>query len=365
MKNEPKKFPVLLVLAGLILVTIIATFIVMELDLSGKSKVGLIITGSAQDDGWNGMHYEGVEKACKKLGTKLIVKENIPEGTGECAEAVHELVKKGAEMIILSSYGYPEEVKGIVGEYPDVAFYGISAEYYADNMTSYFGRMYQARYLTGIIAGMETETNEIGYVIAMKNSEVNRGINAFTLGVRSVNPEAVVNVIETGAWEDGEKETEAANKLINDMNVDVITYHQNQNYVALAAEEAGIYSIGYHEASEGLSEKHLTSAIWNWESLYYEIIREFTQGKPNCVQRHWFGMGTGVVGLSEISPLVKDETIHALEAAKSRIYAGMEIFSGTIYDNEGNLRCGEDEAISDTILLESLDWYVEGVEIYE
>ncbi len=365
MNNEHKKLPLLLVLAGTIILTIIITFVVMGLDLSEKHKVGLIITGSTHDDGWNGMHYTGVEAACLKLDTKLLVKENISEGTGDCAKAVKELVEQGAEMIILSSYGYPEEVKEVIDEYPEIAFYGISAEYYAENMTSFFGRMYQARYLTGIIAGMETKTNEIGYVVAMKNSEINRGINAFTLGVRSVNPEATVNVIETGVWEDEEKETVAAEKLMDSKNVDIITYHQNRDYISRFADENGISSIGYHEASYGLSEKHLTSAVWNWESLYYEIIREFVQGDPNCVQRHWFGMGTGVVGLSEISPAVSENTLHEVEAAKSRIYAGMEIFSGKIYDNEGNLRCGEDEAISDIVLLSKLDWYVEGVEICE
>ena len=140
-----------------------------------ETKIGLILTGETEDHGWNGVHYEGVAYACEKLGAKLLVKENVTEGTGRCVEAVNELAAEGASMIILSSYAYPEEVKDVVGDYPEIAFYGISAENYADNMTSYFGRMYQARYLSGIIAGLQSKSGQIGYVAAMPNCEVNRG----------------------------------------------------------------------------------------------------------------------------------------------------------------------------------------------
>lgn len=364
-KDKKMRQKILLVLAAVILFIIIAFILLIGYQKEAKPKVGLIITGSIEENGWNGAHYQGVRYACEQLGAELLIKEDILEGTGDCKEAVHELASDGVGMIILSSYAYPEEVKEVVAMYPDIAFYGISAEYYAENMTSYFGRIYQARYLAGIVAGMKTENNMVGYVAAMPNIEVNRGINAFTLGVQKANPEAIVNVIWTETWDDAERETVAAKKLIDEIGVDVITYHQNRNYVAEVADEAGIYSIGYNEATEGLSENYLTAAVWNWNELYYQIMREYMQGKANSVKRHWFGIDTDVVALSDYSKLVDEDIRTLVTNSKNELYAGKDVFSGVIYDNIGQLRCNEGESISDEVLLEKMDWYVDGVVIYE
>ncbi|MBR6664611.1 MAG: BMP family ABC transporter substrate-binding protein [Lachnospiraceae bacterium] len=366
MKSSGKmRQKVLLISAVMILLIILAVILFIGNRRDARPKVGLIITGSMEESGWNGAHYQGVRYACEQLDAELLVKENVQEGTGKCAEAIKELATEGAGMIILSSYAYPEEARDVIDSYPKIAFYGISAEYYADNMTSYFGRMYQARYLAGIVAGMKTESNKVGYVAAMPNSEVNRGINAFTLGVKKANPDAEVYVVWTNTWDDEKIEAEATNKLIDDAGVDIITCHQNQNYVVQTADKAGIYSIGYNKAAEGLSEKYLTAAVWNWNELYFQIMREYMQGKANSVKRHWFGINTEVVALADCSPLVEEDICTYLKSLKNELYAGKDVFSGVIYDNSGQLRCNEGESISDELLLERMDWYVDGVVIYE
>lgn len=353
-----------LILAGVVLIAIIAFISVIDYEKETPYTVGLIITGETDDDGWNNAHYSGVVSACEKLGTELIVKENVAEGSGRCAEAIHELVRDGAKMIILSSYSYSSEAKDTINGYPEIAFYAISSEYYAKNITSYFGRMYQARYLTGIIAGLQTTSNSIGYVAAMPNNEVNRGINAFTLGVRSVNPNATVYVSWTGSWDNSENESTATKSLIINKSADVLTYHQNQHYTAQTADEMGVYSIGYNEIAEGLSEKHLTAAVWNWDTLYYQIIREYVQGQPNAVKLRWYSIDSGVVGISGISPLANDSTGYAVNEAMNRLLSSKDVFSGEIYDNNGVLRCDDNEALTDEMLFENMDWLVEGVEIY-
>ncbi len=364
MKNKTKQI-ILIISAVIVLAAIVVIVLMFNNYNKGEvRKIGYVMTGSTDEHGWNGMNYKGVEAACSSLGVELIVKENISEGTGMCSEAVSELAGAGAEMIILSSFGYPSEVQALIDSYPEISFYGISSQYYSDNMSSYFGRMYQMRYLTGIIAGMITESNNIGYVAAMANDEVNRGINAFTLGVKRVNPNAVVNVMWTDSWDDEEKAKSAAAALVSD-GADVLAYHQNQPYVVEAADEADVYSIGYNEAAEGFSDKYLTAAVWNWESLYYDIIREFLQGRANSSQHHWCGIETGAVGLSEFSPLVTDEIRAEVENAKAEILSGKDVFSGEIYDISGTMRCGDGEFISDTALVDGFDWYVDGVIIRE
>lgn len=355
---------ILLISAAVILIAVILLIMVTGAEKDTTQKVGLIITGETTDSGWNGVHYNGVVSACEKLGAELIVKENVAEESGRCSEAIHELVDEGAQMIILSSYSYPAEAIETISSYPDIAFYAISSEYAAENLTSYFGRMYQARYLAGIVAGMQTESGAIGYVAAMPNNEVNRGINAFALGVRSENPDAVVYVSWTDSWDDSEKETKAAEKLIKNKSADVVTYHQNQHYTAQTADKAGVYSIGYNALAEGLSDKYLTAAVWNWDTLYYQIIREFVQGQPNAMERRWFAIDSGVVSLTELSAQVSDEARQAVETAHNRLLSGEDVFSGIIYDNNGVLQCNEGEILSDDTLLKKMDWFVEGVEIY-
>lgn len=349
---------------------VIITAVVLIIIFAGKEnnasvKIGFVMTGSTTDIGWNGMHYSAVESACEKLGAELMVRENVTENTDACSSAIKSLAENGADMIILSSYGYPTEALETIKSYPDISFYAISTNIDVDNVTSYFGRMYQARYLAGIVAGMHTETGSIGYAAAMPNSEVNRGINAFTLGVRSVNPNATVNVVWTNSWDNSEAEATAVERLVSELDADVITYHQNRHSVAETADKLGAYSIGYNTEANGLSYKYLTAAVWNWDSVYFQILREFIQGEGNSKELHWYGIDSGVVGLSEYSPLVTKEATVEVEKAKAEILKGKDVFSGTIRDNNGTVRCEEGETINDDTLFNNMDWYVDGVMIYE
>lgn len=328
-------------------------------------KVGFIMSGFTDDEGWNGMHYTGVKEACEELGVELIVKENVQEFKGECTTAVKELVKEKADIIILSSYNYSEEVKDVIKKYPKIAFYCNSSEYHDDNMSSYFVRYYQGRYLSGVLAGMETKSDKIGYVAAMANNEVNRGINAFTLGVKSVNKDADVYVAWTENWEDEVNEKKLTNMLIEDKKVDVITYHQNKSYVIEAADKKDVKSIGYHEVFKGFSDNYMTSLVCDWKLVYKEMVQECLQGHANSKANFWIGMEKNVVELSTFSDIVSKDAIKKVEEAKFNITNGKDVFSDVIYDTKGKKRCDKDETITDDILLEHMDWYVEGVKIYE
>lgn len=364
MDNNKKRI-ILILLAVLIFLIILLSIYFVGKEKDDTKKIGFILNGSIDENGWNGMHFNGFQTSCEKLGVQMLIKENVKEFTGECEKAIHELVEEGATMIVLSSYGYSEEVYDVVKKYPEIVFYGNSSEYHSENLTSYFARMYQARYLAGIVAGMKSQTNAIGYVAAMENNEVNRGINAFTLGVKRVNPEANVHVVWTNSWNDEAAETLAARNLIEERNVDVLTYHQNQDYVIREAEKQGVYSIGYHVPLEGMSSKYLTSVVCNWSVLYEEIIKQFLQGNANSTDNYWIGIDKAVVGLSTYSEEITPQIAEEVEKALNEIHIGQDVFSGKIYDNKGQIRCEEGEIIRDDILLEQFDWFVEGVEIYE
>lgn len=368
MKN--KKIKKLLLFSA---VAILGLIFIIILTFSGKAdskdkagiKLGFVMSGHSHEDGWNGLHYDGIKQACEELDIELIVKENIKENTGQCETAIRELADEGVDVIILSSYGYAAEVVNVVKEYPDITFYSESFDYYGDNLNCYFARIYQARYMSGIIAGYMSKSGCIGYVAAMPNSEVNRGINAFTLGVKRANPDAKVIVAWSNAWDNADKEKQLAKELIDIKNVDVLAYHQNQPNVVEEAEINDVYSIGYHEVYEGAGEKFLTAVEFRWDVTYKELLDDYLRGKSSVVNTYWFGLEKDAIGLTDISPLVSQEIIHNVELAKKEIISGERIFSGLIIDNQGKVRCNEGETISDQILMNGMDWHVEGVEIYE
>ncbi len=329
-----------------------------------EKKIGLITPGSITEDGWQKSSYEALKEDCAQLELKLLAEANVPETGGACLAAIESMVEGGARMIILNSAGYAKEVEGKLEDYPGVAFYGLNFEYETENLISYSARMYQIRYLSGIVAGMQTETDKVGFVAPQRNCETCRGINAFALGVQRVNPDAEVAVAWTEDTAKREKSEEAARKLIEDAGVDVITCWADQPEVIAKAEKAGIQSIGYYETVPNVSEKYLTCASCDWKACYLLLIREYQQGLTGDGSMEWMGVEHGAMHLTEYSSLVSEAAKAEVEKAKEGINAGWNVFSGVIYDNEGKLRCDEGEMFSDETLKWHMDWLIKGVVEY-
>ena len=363
---KSKKSVVWLCGAVVVLLLIVGSILLFQ---TGKKKdtvvVGLILPGAVTEEGWNGTHYQGVKEACDELGLRLEVSENVAEYSGDCEKEIRQMAKKGIRIIILESFYYPDEVRDVIREYPEISFYCCSEEMDLDNYKFYFARMYQARYLSGIVAGMKTETNHIGYVAAMDNYEVNRGINAFTLGVQRVNPDAVVHVSYTGAWDDEEKEKKEAVALVKECGADVLTYHQNQSFVVEAAVEMGISVIGYNLDKSNESEHLLTTVVCHWDQVYQEILRDYLQNKNVEKKQYWIGIEEKAVGLESYSANVSEEIKEEVERALNELSNEKEVFEGPIYDQTGALRCNDNEVVRDEVLMTQMDWLVEGVEVYE
>lgn len=361
-----KRRVILILLGAIILMALIGVIgLLGKKEEKASKKIGYIMTGSGNESGWNQMHYEGIRNACDAFSVELCAYENVLENSGVCRDAVKELIEQDIGLIILSSYNYTGEVMDYIVDNPQIAFYQNSDEYHNSNLSTYSARMYQARYLSGIMAGMQTKTNKIGYVAAMSNSEVNRGISAFTLGVQSVNSDATVIVSWTGDWDNMEAEQLAAQTLISEAKVDVITYHQNQPYVAEVAEEYGCDYIGYHTLPKQSSEHCLACIKCDWSKVYETIIRDYLVGRANESEICWIGMEKGAVMLSDYSSKLSKECITKVEQEKEQLCLKDNIFARYLVDQNGIVRCEENEGISDKELLESFDWLVEGIEIYE
>jgi len=365
MKRD-KTAPLLMVVyVALLLVTIVLVMKFGAPQEEEVQKIGFITTGDMSTTGWGAENYRGLRTACSTLGMELLTRDNVPEYDGSCPQAVAELAEEGADMIILSSGGYSYEMEPYFEQYPQISFYGAYANMNVPNLIGYSARMYQVRYLSGIIAGMATQTGKIGFVSTAATPEACRGINAFALGVRRVSPDAEVVVNWTGDDSTDEEDRLAAQALITEEHADVITYNQGQHAVIDAAEEAGIESIGYYETVSGVSERYLTCAACNWSVLYEQLIREHLRGQNRYVLSDWMGLDSGAVHLTPYSALVSQQTRDEVSRATDEILAGQHVFSNEIYDNNGVLRCGEGEAMSDEYLMYKMDWLVEGVRVYD
>lgn len=358
------------VVAGIVVIIIAGIFLINgkkeDTDVTKeRTKVGFLLIGSCNDNSYNQSHYEGMEKTAETLNLEVIYKENVP-ANASCKTVMEELIAEGCEIIICNSFDFGEWALQTAAENPEVYFYHATGVQQSKNLATYFARIYQIRYLSGIVAGLQSETNEIGYVAAMPISEVNRGINAFTLGVRSVNKDAVVHVAWSDSWTDDAAAEQAANMLLDTYDIDVLTMHTDSNKVLEVAEKRGIWSIGYNVDNSVLyPNSFLTAPVWQWESYYEPYILKCLQGKFRG-EHYWEGTSTGVVGLAPLTNNVKPGIVEVVEAERKRLEEGsFDVFYGPVKDNEGNVRVEAGENLSDDTMLNRFDWYVEGVVIHE
>lgn len=330
-----------------------------------QTKIGILYNGEVDDRGWGQSHYEGINESAQSLDLKIMYKENVPFDQS-CMETMENMIDNGCQVIICNSFNYGEWIVKVANKHPDVVFLHATGTESEDNITTYFGRMYQMRYLSGIVAGLQTETNNIGYVAAFPISEVNRGINAFTLGVKSVNPDAVVHVIWTESWTEYELNKLGAEKLIADCNADVLAMHCDSVAPLEVAEEKGVWSIGYNmDNSDIYPNSFLTAPVWDWSTFYTPQIEKIIQGRYYS-GNYWQGSESGLIRLAPLTENVKPGISTIVAEKKAMLDAGTyDVFYGPVVDTEGNVRILEGENMPDEAMINSFDWYVEGVKIYE
>ena len=327
------------IIAGVLLINIYEADTEVTKD---TTKVGMIMNSTADDRNWGQSHKEAIATTAQELNLETLFRENVTADT--FAETVDELVDKGCEIIIANSLTFDKLIVEAAEKYPDIYFLHAAGGETRRNLSTYFGRIYQIRYLCGIVAGLQTKTNEIGYVAAMPVSEVNRGINAFALGVREVNPDANVYVSWTHSWADDNDAAEATEALFNAHDIDVMTVHSDSNMPLQMAEERGVYSIGYNvDNSEHYPETYLAAAVWDWENFYTPCILKCLQGKFEG-ENYWLGIDTGTVSLSQFTDNVDEGIYDIVNSHADKLRSGtFDVFYGPIRDNEGNIRVAEGE----------------------
>ena len=332
-------------------------------------KIGVIhITDPAEGSGYTYTHDQGIVGMQQNLGlddSQIIRKNNVSATDATAIEnAMRECIEEGCQVIFATSWGYMDICEALADEYPDVIFsHGTGYKSNGVNFNNYFGRIYQARYLTGIAAGLKTETNKIGYVAAMgkDNSEVTGGCNAFAMGAYSVNPDCEVYVKVTNSWFDPEGEKQAADALIAE-GCDVIGQHCDTPNPQLAAEAAGVFGVGYNsDMSKDAPKAVLTSTVWDWSAYYTWAVENIINGTWTG-ENYFGGMADGLVGIAPLAEdLIAEGTEEAIDAAKAEMESGWDVFDGVIETNDGSTVGVEGEHMSDADITGNMNWYFKNV----
>ena len=335
-----------------------------------RIKIGIIHPNEIDSDSlFDQAQYLGTLEMQRRIGlsdNQIIRKTNIFSGDPIASEgAIRDCIAEGANIIIAMSFGYMEVCERLAEEFPSVVFaHATGIRHNNHNFANYSIRLYQGRYLSGIVAGLRTETNRIGFVAArgLDNSEVTGGLNAFAMGVASVNPDALVFVEVTHSWYDPMGETNAANALIA-MGCDVITAHANTSAAQVAAERAGVWAIGYNADMSGEApDAVITSVVLNWGVLYTQLIRSIISG-TFMPRTHFWGFREGAVEITPLNRyLAPPGAEEAVAAAREGLLRGeFMVFHGEFETNEGLMVGRPGENFTDDEILSEMNWYYRNI----
>jgi basic membrane protein A len=327
-------------------------------------KIGFVYVAPVTDAGWVRQHEEGrkaVEAAFPgKVKTTFV--ENVPEGA-DAERVIRDLAQRGNKLIFTPSFGYMEPTLKVARDFPDVRFESITGYKAAPNVATANARYYQGRYLAGVAAGRMTKTHIAGYVAGFPIPEVVQGINAFTLGMRSVDPQAQVKVVWLDAWFDPPKERDAAMTLFN-QGVDVIAFHTGSTAVMAAAQERGKMAVAYHSDMRKVApDAQILAVTHQWGGYYTQRAQAVLDGSWKATSV-WGGVKEGMIRVGDFGPQVPKAVQEEVLARQQDIASGkLQVFRAVedVRDNEGKLAIAKGTSLRDDQIL-TMNWLAEGVQ---
>ncbi|MBK6358902.1 MAG: BMP family ABC transporter substrate-binding protein [Comamonadaceae bacterium] len=325
-------------------------------------KAGFVYVSPITEAGWTKQHDEGRKavEAALGAGVKTTFVENVPEGA-DAERVIRDLARQGNQIIFTPSFGYMEPTLKVAKEFPEVKFESITGYKTVDNVAAANARYYEGRYLAGIAAGRMTQTGVAGYVAGFPIPEVLQGINAFTLGMRSVNPKAQVKVVWLNAWFDPPKERDAAMALFN-QNVDVIAFHTGSTAVMTAAQERGKLAVAYHSDMRKVApDAQIVAVTHQWGDYYTRRIQAAANGTWTS-GKVWGGVKEGMIRVGDFGSKVPKAVQAEVLARQKDIASGkLRPFAGPIVDNEGREVVPKGQAMTDEQIL-TMNFLVSGVQ---
>ncbi|NLB61380.1 MAG: BMP family ABC transporter substrate-binding protein [Clostridiales bacterium] len=310
---------------------------------SEQVKIGVIYNSDPNEVSSDSYaHDQGIEdvKEAFSLKNSQIIKKTKVSETNDTAikKAIKSCIDSGCNIIFGTSAGYAEIMGEYAEEYPNVIFSNAGGNKSNDtNYNNYYGDIYQAWYLSGIVAGLKTKTNKIGFVASfgVKNNEITVACNAFAMGENSVNTKAKVHVRVTNSKSNPEEEHFAAVALI-EKNCDVIAQHCGSSIPQVTAQNKKVFGIGYNADMRVDAPKAvLTSVVWNW-SIYYRLAVFNVIAGEWSNENYRGSLGEGFVDITPLSDFCAKGTDVKIEEAKAKFGSGeWDVFDGEILTNKG------------------------------
>ena len=326
-------------------------------------RVAFIYVDPVGDTGWSFQHDLARRELERVLGAKVKTTyvENVP-ATADAERVIRQLAVAGNQLIFTTSFGYMEPTLRVAKLFPKVHFEHATGYKTAANLVTYETRFYEGAYLLGVLAGMTTKSNTLGYVGSFPIPEVIRNIDAFTLGARSVNPKATTKVIWVDTWYDPGKERQAAEALIA-QGADVLCQNTDSPAIVQAAEQHGVHAFGWD--SDMLKygpHAQLTANTENWADYYIDEARQAMAGTWTGGRHVANGLKENMVVLTPLNKSVPPNVAQLFEEKKRAIIDGkLVLFSGPLKDNTGAVKLAAGSTLTHEQLM-AINWYVEGID---
>ena len=314
--------------------------------------------------GWTRQHEEGRLQLERDLHGQVqtTAVDNVPEGA-DAERVIRDLATQGNQLIFTTSFGYMEPTLRVAKDFPNVRFENITGYKQADNVATANARHYEGRYLSGIAAGRVSQTGVAGFVAGFPIPEVVQGLNAFTLGMRSVNPKAQVKVVWLNAWFDPAREREAAMTLM-DQGADVLSFQVASTAVMAAAQERGKMAIAFHSDMRKQGPNAQLLAVTHHWGSYYTARAKAVQNGTWKAGDFWGGVKDGMVKVEHFGPKLPQAVREEVLARQKEMAAGklnpFQAGKADVRDNQGQVRIPKGSQASDA-QLHDMNWLVEGV----
>ncbi len=324
-------------------------------------KVGFVYVGPVGDLGWSYEHDLGRQGLEDYFGDKVETTfvENVPEGA-DAERVITQLAKAGNDLIFTTSFGFMNPTIKVAKRFPKVTFEHATGYKRSKNVGTYVLRTYEGRYVTGVTAGMMTETDTIGYIASFPIPEVIRDINSTFMAAKSVNPNVKMKIVWVNSWYDPGKETDAANALM-DQGVDILIQHTDSPAPLIAAEKRGMRAFGQaSDMSKFAPEAHIFSVRDNWAPYYISIADAVMKGTW-APKDYWGGFKEDILTIESVNSNLPADVKAKISETYAAVKSGeIKPFTGPIKDNKGNLVVKAGHTLTD-VELAQVNWYVEGI----
>ncbi len=326
-------------------------------------KIAFAYAGSVAGSNWAKAHENGRDHIQQMMKDTILTTcaENVPEDIIGAYTVFKTLIQEGNSIIFATSPAFANAALRTALEFPNTTIYVCSEQHPSKHVHTYFGRIYEPRFLTGLIAGSLTKTDKIGYVGTYPVKGVISGVNAFALGARLVNPKAQVIVSWAYQW-DFEKAGVNSSTSLFEAGCDIIS-HQNTYTGAGFEGEYGLYSMQCDPNCA--PDEYIATPVWNWGVFYEMMVRHMLSGARASSEarpmQFWWGLESGIVDIMYAKQYVPMETHKLVTLFKNMMKEGAyNPFTGPILDQACVERIAAGETADAKQIIE-MDWLVDGI----